>query len=94
MRSRTPLVDWDYRHNLVKLNPIAHWNSSRVWHYIRKHNLPYNSLHDQGYRSIGCTHCTLAVAADDERAGRWQGGMKTECGLHISPNQRALCPEA
>jgi phosphoadenosine phosphosulfate reductase len=92
-RADTMLVDWDYRHNMVKLNPLALWNSARVWHYIRKHELPYNELHDQNYRSIGCTHCTLAVRNGDERAGRWQGGVKTECGLHINPAPRVVCPE-
>lgn len=93
VRADTLLADWDHRHNLVKLNPLARWNGARVWHYIHKHNLPYNRLHDRNYRSIGCTHCTLAVSAGDERAGRWQGGVKTECGLHINPYPRAVCPE-
>ncbi|MCK9909704.1 phosphoadenosine phosphosulfate reductase family protein, partial [Microbacteriaceae bacterium K1510] len=54
-----------------------------VWMYIRLHQLPYNPLHDQSYPSIGCTHCTRPVAAgENERAGRWSGFAKTECGLH------------
>lgn len=66
-----------------KLNPLADWGRDRVWRHIRDHHLPYNALHDRGYRSIGCSVCTRATsAAEDDRAGRWPGLVKTECGLH------------
>lgn len=69
--------------NILKLNPLAAWTRDQVWDYIRQHKIPYNPLHDQGYRSIGCTHCTRATgAAQNERAGRWTGFDKTECGIH------------
>jgi phosphoadenosine phosphosulfate reductase len=56
-----------------------------VWRYIHDHDLPYNALHDRGYPSIGCTHCTRSVQpGEDARAGRWSGFNKTECGLHTS----------
>ena len=84
-RAATPLVDWDLRHHMVKLNPLAGWSASRVWAYIRTHDLPYNRLHDQGYASIGCTHCTHVATGGDERSGRWQNRGKTECGLHLQP---------
>ena len=68
----------------MKVNPIADWTSKQVWRYLHEHGVPYNSLHDQNYPSIGCTHCTRAVRpGEDPRAGRWPGTGKTECGLHI-----------
>jgi phosphoadenosine phosphosulfate reductase len=80
-------IEWDAKFGLVKINPIVDWSSQDVWQYIRERNVPYNSLHDQNYPSIGCTHCTRAVRpGEDQRAGRWSGFAKTECGLHtIAP---------
>jgi phosphoadenosine phosphosulfate reductase len=83
-RAEAPLVAWDNKYQLVKINPLAHWTRSQVWRYLLENNVPYNRLHDQGYASIGCTHCTQAAAASThERAGRWQGHNKVECGLHL-----------
>jgi len=77
-------IEWDEKFGLVKVNPIADWTSKQVWSYLRDHDVPYNSLHDQNYPSIGCTHCTRAVRpGEDPRAGRWPGLSKTECGLHV-----------
>src|SRR5579864_584927 len=77
-------VEWDSKFGLVKINPIVDWSSKQVWRYIREHDVPYNTLHDQNFPSIGCTHCTRAIqAGEDPRAGRWPGLAKTECGLHI-----------
>jgi phosphoadenosine phosphosulfate reductase len=77
-------VEWDEKFGLVKVNPIVDWTSKQVWRYLHEHGVPYNSLHDQNYPSIGCTHCTRAVRpGEDARAGRWPGTAKTECGLHI-----------
>jgi phosphoadenosine phosphosulfate reductase len=77
-------IEWDAKFGLVKVNPIADWSSKQVWRYLLEHGVPYNSLHDQNYPSIGCTHCTRAVRpGEDPRAGRWPGTAKTECGLHI-----------
>lgn len=74
-----PLLE---RH-LFKLNPMVNWKREQVWDYLRTHKIPYNPLQDRGYRSIGCQPCTrLAGEADDERAGRWAGFDKTECGIH------------
>ncbi|MGO8984709.1 MAG: phosphoadenylyl-sulfate reductase [Terriglobales bacterium] len=78
-------VEWDEKFGLVKVNPIADWNSQQVWRYLNEHGVPYNPLHDQNYPSIGCTHCTRAIhPGEDQRAGRWSGSNKTECGLHSS----------
>jgi phosphoadenosine phosphosulfate reductase len=83
-RASAGKIEWDEKFGLVKINPIADWNSKRVWQYIRERDTPYNALHDRGYPSIGCTHCTRAVRpGEDSRAGRWSGSSKTECGLHI-----------
>ena len=68
---------------ILKINPLAAWSRDDVWRYIRKHGIPYNPLHDRGFRSIGCKPCTRAVVSGrDERAGRWIGFEKTECGIH------------
>lgn len=83
-RQRARKIEWDAKFGLAKVNPIADWTSKQVWHYLHAHGVPYNSLHDQNYPSIGCTHCTRAVRpGEDPRAGRWPGTGKTECGLHI-----------
>ncbi len=67
---------------LYKVNPLLHWTRKDTWEYLLKHDIPYNPLLDQGYKSIGCWPCTQPVAADaDERAGRW-AGQKAECGIH------------
>jgi phosphoadenosine phosphosulfate reductase len=76
-------VGVDRKFGLVKVNPLLSWTRRDVWAFIATHKVPYNSLHDQGYASIGCWPCTRAVAAgDEERSGRWAGHAKTECGLH------------
>ena len=68
---------------IFKLNPMVNWSREKVWSYINDHKIPYNTLHDKGYRSIGCWPCTKAISdGQDERAGRWEGFNKTECGIH------------
>src|SRR5690606_122880 len=57
-RQELERVEWDETHGLVKVNPLADWNTEQVWEYIREHNVPYNKLHDAGYPSIGCAPCT------------------------------------
>ncbi len=84
-RAGAPIVGWDKKFGLVKISPLANWTNKDVWKRIVDENVPYNPLHDQGYRSIGCWPCTRAVqSGEDERAGRWSGTSKTECGLHTS----------
>ena len=88
VRASAKKAGWDAKFQLVKLNPLADWNSKQVWRYIHDHNVPYNPLHDQGFPSIGCTHCTRAIRpGEDERAGRWSGFVKIECGLHTAPEE-------
>jgi phosphoadenosine phosphosulfate reductase len=79
-RANAAKVEWDAKHGLWKLNPIADWTEGDVWRYVTEHDLPYNALHDRDYASIGCTHCTLPGSG---REGRWAGRDKTECGLHV-----------
>jgi phosphoadenosine phosphosulfate reductase len=82
-RAQAPIVGWDKKFQLVKVSPLANWTKREVWDLIMKHDIPYNPLHDQGYASIGCQPCTRAILfGEDERAGRWSGFAKTECGLH------------
>lgn len=77
------VVEWDAKRELAKVNPLARWTERDVWAYIRINEVPYNPLHDQGYRSIGCKPCTRAVHSDeDPRAGRWSNFAKLECGIH------------
>lgn len=84
-RARASIVGWDKKFGLVKVSPLANWTKKDVWNLITKEDVPYNPLHDQGYTSIGCKPCTRAVLfGEDERAGRWSGTAKTECGLHTS----------
>ncbi len=90
-RARTPVVEWDRRFGLVKLNPLATWDARSVWAYVLEHDVPYNPLNDRGFASLGCTHCTRAIAAgEDSRAGRWPGREKTECGLHLVSGGEAI----
>jgi len=82
-RAKADIVRWDAKFDLVKINPLLRWTHRDVWAFIVTHNVPYNPLHDQGYPSIGCWPCTRAVVpGESERAGRWAGQAKTECGLH------------
>ena len=72
--------------DIVKLNPMANWTRDQVWDYIKVNKIPYNPLHDHGYRSIGCMPCTIkGGTSDNPRAGRWAGLSKTECGIHTGP---------
>lgn len=88
-RSATPRIALDEGHGGIwKVAPLADWSEERVWAYIRSGSVPYNALHDQGYRSIGCDPCTRAVAqGEDARAGRWwwERPDERECGIHFDP---------
>ena len=88
-RSQTAVVAADPEHEgLTKIAPLAAWSKQQVWAYIRENDLPYHSLYDLGYTSIGCAPCTRATTAgEDERAGRWwwEENEVKECGLHWSP---------
>lgn len=82
-RAHSGIVEWDAKFNLVKVNPLANWTSRDVWDYLRANDVPYNPLHNEGYSSIGCWPCTRpSEPGQDDRAGRWIGFVKTECGIH------------
>ncbi|NQT39260.1 MAG: phosphoadenylyl-sulfate reductase [Planctomycetes bacterium] len=84
-RAGAPIVGWDKKFGLVKISPLANWTKQQVWQRITEEDIPYNPLHDKGYPSVGCWPCTRTVLlGEDERAGRWGGTAKTECGLHLS----------
>lgn len=85
-RANLRAIEWDWRYQVLKVNPIAAWERSDIWTYIQEHDVPYNELHERGYPTVGCTHCTKAVPGskpgDYSRKGRWADMEKTECGLH------------
>jgi phosphoadenosine phosphosulfate reductase len=82
-RASTPVVAWDARRSMVKINPIVAWSDDELAEYVEANNVIANPLLQLGYPSIGCAPCTRAIAAgEDARAGRWAGRTKTECGLH------------
>jgi phosphoadenosine phosphosulfate reductase len=90
-----PIIGWDKKFHLVKVSPLANWRKNQVWDRIIKKGIPYNPLHDQDYPSIGCWPCTRSTAiGEDERAGRWSGTEKKECGLHTDddPPQSSILP--
>lgn len=85
-RATLDVQEDDPAHGMTKFNPLADWSEQDVWHYIRSNNVPYNSLHDKGYPSIGCEPCTRAIQpGEDVRAGRWwwENPDTKECGLHV-----------
>lgn len=85
-RAQLEQTQWDQANDLIKVNPLVDWTTEQVWDYIRKHNIPYNKLHDRGYPSIGCAPCTRAVKeSQDIRSGRWwwEDPQHKECGLHL-----------
>ncbi len=85
LRSNAEQVEWDEANQIIKFHPILNWTFEEVKEYIKKHNIPYNTLHDKGFISIGCAPCTRAVKqGEDIRAGRWwwEENTKKECGLH------------
>ena len=82
-RAETPKIEWSERYGVFKIHPLADWDEKRVWAYVNVNEIPYNPLHDAGYRSIGCIPCTRPTRPDqEERAGRWAGSDKLECGIH------------
>ena len=92
-RSELEVQEYDAAHGIVKFNPLAEWSEEEVWAYIRAFDVPYNTLHDQGYRSIGCAPCTRpVVAGEDARAGRWwwESRSASECGIHFTPDGRIV----
>jgi phosphoadenosine phosphosulfate reductase len=83
-RAGAKKVERSERYGVWKVQPLADWSEKDVWRYILQNDIPYNPLHDVGYRSIGCIPCTRPTRPDEEeRAGRWAGSDKLECGIHL-----------
>jgi phosphoadenosine phosphosulfate reductase len=84
-RAEAPFVDRyevEAGHSILKINPMAAWTRAQVWGYLKEHDIPHNPLYDLGYASIGCAPCTRPrLAGEPERAGRWAGLSKWECGI-------------
>lgn len=87
-RSEAPILDpytTDEAHEMLKINPVVAWSRREVWRYLKENDLPHHPLYDLGYASIGCAPCTRALfPGEDERAGRWAGVDKVECGIHLA----------
>ncbi|RXR21337.1 phosphoadenylyl-sulfate reductase [Flavobacterium amnicola] len=84
-RNDFEIIQWDEQNQLYKYNPLLYWTTDEVLHYLKQKGVPYNTLHDQNFISIGCAPCTRAVRqGEDFRAGRWwwEDQTKKECGLH------------
>lgn len=85
-RQSIPLLEWDQKHELIKYHPLLFWSDDQLKDFVQKHHIPYNTLHDRGFVSIGCAPCTRAIKpGEDFRAGRWwwEDSSKKECGLHV-----------
>ena len=82
-RSNALVVEWDEKFKIPKINPLVRWTKQDVNSYIQTNHVASNSLHDKGYPSIGCLPCTTPIMlGENDRAGRWRGNVKSECGLH------------
>jgi phosphoadenosine phosphosulfate reductase len=87
-RAGVKKVERSSRYGVWKIQPLADWSEKDVWSYILGNDIPYNPLHDVGYRSIGCIPCTRPTRPDEEeRAGRWAGSDKLECGIHLEATE-------
>ena len=88
-RAKARKVERSKRYGVWKVQPLADWSEKDVWRYILQNDIPYNPLHDVGYRSIGCIPCTRPTRpGEEERAGRWAGSDKLECGIHVEGKDR------
>jgi phosphoadenosine phosphosulfate reductase len=84
-RNQMDWIEYDEAKNLYKFSPLFNWSFDEVKSFIKGNNVPYNSLHDKGYVSIGCEPCTRAIKpGEDFRSGRWwwENDGRKECGLH------------
>jgi phosphoadenosine phosphosulfate reductase len=89
-RGDIPVIELDEERGIIKINPLVNWSFAQVKAYIDEHKVPYNALLDKGYKSVGDWHSTVPVAeGEDERAGRWKGQDKTECGIHNKQSRYA-----
>lgn len=84
-RQGIKVQSWDEAAQILKVAPLADWTEADVWNYVQEHDIPVNTLHFEGFPSIGCVHCTRRVVPGEHaRAGRWAEFDKTECGIHVA----------
>jgi phosphoadenosine phosphosulfate reductase len=86
-RKSAGFVDWAPRYNCYAISPLLNWSTRDIFAYMKKHDLPYHPLYEKGYTSIGCNplSCTRPIqAGEDDRAGRWSGTGKVECGINLT----------
>jgi phosphoadenosine phosphosulfate reductase len=84
-RRKALTLEWDAKFAIAKINPLVKWTKKDVWSHILKNDVPYNPLHDRDYPSIGCIPCTSKIQpGENDRAGRWRGVVKNECGIHFT----------
>ncbi|KAL7621242.1 3'-phosphoadenylsulfate reductase [Parahypoxylon ruwenzoriense] len=89
-RDKIDVLEVDEESGIIKINPLVDWSFAQVKAYITENNIPYNELLDRGYKSVGDWHSTSPVSAgEDERAGRWKGQAKSECGIHNKKSRYA-----
>lgn len=84
-RKDLQVVEWDQGNKLIKVNPLLEWSEKQTWDFVKENKIPYNTLHDKGFPSIGCQPCTRAIMpGEDVRSGRWwwENPETKECGLH------------
>lgn len=89
-RQNLNIIEFDSNNSILKINPLLNWSEDEVWEYIKRNNVPYNKLYDQGYTSIGCAPCSRAIkTGEDIRSGRWwwENPETKECGLHLNINK-------
>lgn len=87
-RAGAAKLELEQNGRLVKVNPLVDWTGAQVWDYVRKHGVPVNRLHAEGFPTVGCAPCTRAVRpGEDVRAGRWwwESDATKECGMHTTP---------
>ncbi|TPX14470.1 uncharacterized protein E0L32_005434 [Thyridium curvatum] len=93
-RDQIPVIEIDQERGIIKINPMVCWSFAQVQAYVRENDVPYNALLDRGYKSVGDWHSTSPVGeGEDERAGRWKGKTKTECGIHNNKSRYAQFAE-
>lgn len=92
-RTNIQFAEWDDSNKMIKVNPLLNWGQEDVWRYIKVNKIPYNSLHDKGFPSIGCQPCTRAIEpGEDIRSGRWwwENPETKECGLHLLGRNKSV----
>ncbi len=86
-RANRQFIEYSPRYRCHAISPLLNWTGREIHQYLKENDLPYHPLRDKGYLSIGCNplSCTRPISAgEDERAGRWSGSSKIECGINLT----------